>query len=60
MNKELEAELKGLEHAIRLTFTGMTLEMVRYWLMRRHEELLKGDFEEAANPSVDSARFPDK
>lgn len=34
-----EKEKAMLEWCIRLTYSGMTLDMVRYWMLKKREEL---------------------
>ena len=37
-NKEL---LELLEWVLKLTYTGMPVDMLRYWLLKKHEEIEK-------------------
>ena len=37
-NKEL---LELLEWVLKLTYTGMPVDMLRYWILKKHEELEK-------------------
>lgn len=36
---ETEKEKAMLEWCLRLTYSGMTLDMVRYWMLKKHQEL---------------------
>ena len=38
-----EKEKAMLEWCLRLTYSGMTLDMVRYWMLKKHQELLDSD-----------------
>jgi hypothetical protein len=35
-----DKEKAMLEWCLRLTYSGMTLDMVRYWMLKKHHELL--------------------
>lgn len=37
--KEIRAQLAILEWVVRLTLTGMTVGMLRYRILKKHEEL---------------------
>jgi hypothetical protein len=39
MREILRAKLEILEWAIRLTYSGMPVSMLRYWLLKKHQEV---------------------
>lgn len=47
-----EKEKAMLEWCIRLTYSGMTLDMVRYWMLKKHQELLARDLNGDGDLSV--------
>lgn len=49
---EAEKEKAMLEWCIRLTYSGMTLDMVRYWMLKKHQELLARDLDRNGDLSV--------
>jgi hypothetical protein len=40
-----DKEKAMLEWCLRLTYSGMTLDMVRYWMLKKHQELLARDLD---------------
>lgn len=43
MDREKEKEKAMLEWCLRLTYSGMTLDMVRYWMLKKRQELINRD-----------------
>lgn len=40
-----DEEKAMLEWCLRLTYSGMTLDMVRYWMLKKRQELLARDLD---------------
>ena len=57
-----EKEKAMLEWCIRLTYSGMTLDMVRYWMLKKHQELFDSNVHRNGDLAIEvrAKERPDK